>query len=177
MFDVKNKSEMFNQKEEIETIDYEKEIIDQNIDVKTFMSSETVDTLQQNFSVNQIQTETTFENEWYNPEDIYYMKALDVLTPSSMDQIINTTIRDDMIDSGFEESPLSASNCDEYNSFMLTNLCHDLDSKQDIEENYISSNSFESIESTELCPPNTGIKLSHCFRSTFLNLLIAFQPI
>src|ERR1700761_8130869 len=103
MFDVKKNTETFNLKEVIEAIDYQKEIIDQNIDIKTYMSIETVDTcqqLQQNFSSNHSQTDT-FDNEWYNIEDIYYMKSLDVLTPSSMDHIISTTIRDDIIDSGF----------------------------------------------------------------------------
>lgn len=160
MFDVKKNTETFNLKEVIEAIDYQKEIIDQNIDVKTYMSSETVDScqqLQQNFSSNHSQTDT-FDNEWYNTEDIYYMKSLDVLTPSSMDHIISTTIRDDIIDSGFEESPLSATNCDEINSFVLNNLCHDLDSKQEVDDNYIPNNTFESIENTELCPTNTGIQ-------------------
>ena len=50
MFDVKNKNienQNYTQKEAIEAIDYQKEITDQSLDVKPYMSSESSDACQQ----------------------------------------------------------------------------------------------------------------------------------
>lgn len=157
MFDVKYKTDIYNQKEIFEAIDYEKQITDQNIDVKPYLSEESLNDCQQlNTCANQSES---FDNDWYNSDDIYYLKTFDELTPSSMDQIIATTIRDDLIDSGFEESPISMNNCDEINNYVLNSLCNDLDSKQEINENYIPNNEnhFKNIETTDICQRNNGI--------------------
>jgi len=86
------------------------------------------------------------------------MKSFEVLTPSSMDQIIATTIRDDMIDSGFENSPISIDNCDEINNLMLSNLVNDLEPKQEIDRNVMpnNTNNYETFKTTELCPTENG---------------------
>lgn len=171
MFDVKNKNieiESYDHKEAIEAmeaIDYQKEIIDQSLDVKPYMMSEPSETcqqLQQTFTANHCQTDN-FDNEWYNNEDIYYLKSLDVMTPTSMDQIISATIKEDVMDSGFGESPLSMQNCDEINNFVLTNLCNDLEVKEELDQSYISNDSFDNRSpiATEICrtATNNGIDL------------------
>lgn len=158
MFDVKYRTQTNNQKDTIESIDYEKQIIDLNIDVKPFINGEIQKTCEPLNNCNTNQTET-FEtsNDWYN-DDIYYMKSFEVLTPSSMDQIIATTIKDDMIDSGFENSPISINNCDEIHNLMLTNLVNDLEPKQEINKTFIQNNenNFETIKNTDLCQTENG---------------------
>ncbi len=156
MFDEKFRTSDNSGRDMIETIDYERQITDLNIDVKPLINAETFQTCESINNTNQIEIFDA-NNDWYS-DDIYYTKSFEVLTPSSMDQIIATTIRDEMIDSGFENSPISINNCDDINSLMLTNLVNDLEPKQEIDRNFMPNNmnNYETIKNTELCQTETG---------------------